>query len=185
MSAQHGTTIVFSHRAPYASQRRAIAGQLKNGWPGSALRRRVENRRAHLERFAGARARNGTEAEREITESPCRRRDRSDRVDAMRFSIFAPRPGARAQPATDAASRFTWRGRSPRSRRGAARGGQLYYLALRTPDDGLLWAVTLGGGAPVGAEVRVRSLGRQRAFHSRRLDRIFPELIFGIVSRTD
>lgn len=63
--------------------------------------------------------------------------------------------------------------------------GSYTYLALRTRDDALLWAVTLGGGAPVGAEVRVRSLGRQRAFHSRRLDRTFPELTFGIVSRTD
>ena len=63
--------------------------------------------------------------------------------------------------------------------------GGYTYLALRARDGALLWTVTLGGGAPIGAEVRMRSLGRQRAFHSRRLDRTFPELIFGIVSRTD
>jgi hypothetical protein len=45
--------------------------------------------------------------------------------------------------------------------------------------------VTLGSGAPAGARVAVRSLGRRTDFYSRRLQRTFPELVFGIVSRID
>jgi len=74
--------------------------------------------------------------------------------------------------------------------------GGYSYLALRvearesareqnTDRGALLRAVTLGKGAPAGARVRVRSMGHRRHFYSRRLNRTFPDLVFGIVSRLD
>lgn len=64
--------------------------------------------------------------------------------------------------------------------------GSYSYHALRLERDGSTqWAVTLGKGAPVGTRVRVRSFGRRTEFHSPRLKRTFPELVFGIVSRVD
>ena len=64
--------------------------------------------------------------------------------------------------------------------------GPYTYLALR-PDDGhaLRWAVTLGRGEPVHAHVRLRSLGHAHDFYSPRLDRTFPELLFGTVARIE
>ena len=66
------------------------------------------------------------------------------------------------------------------------RAGSYAYLAVQ-PDDAkeARWAVALGAGAPPGTRVRVRSLGHSSAFHSRRLQRTFPDLTFAIVSRLD
>ena len=58
-------------------------------------------------------------------------------------------------------------------------------LAVRPDSGGPMWAVTLGGGHPVGARVSVRSFGRRTEFASRRLQRTFPVLVFGVVSRAD
>lgn len=63
--------------------------------------------------------------------------------------------------------------------------GSYTYLALRTERDAVLWAVTLGKGEPPGARVKVRSMGHRPDFHSRRLNRTFPDLVFGMVSRVD
>ena len=65
------------------------------------------------------------------------------------------------------------------------KAGGYTYLALSTPQQReRQWVVTLGRGEPLGAEVKVRSFGRRLQFYSRRLDRTFPELTFGIVSTT-
>lgn len=58
--------------------------------------------------------------------------------------------------------------------------GPYTYLAVRGARE-RIWVVTLGRGAPPGSDVRVRSLGRQSNFYSRRLQRTFPELAFGFV----
>jgi hypothetical protein len=58
--------------------------------------------------------------------------------------------------------------------------GPYTYLAVRGACE-RVWVVTLGRGAAPGSEVRVRSLGRQSNFYSRRLHRTFPELAFGFV----
>lgn len=63
--------------------------------------------------------------------------------------------------------------------------GGYTYLALRTTDDEPVWAVTMGNGAPPGTRVKVRSMGHSENFYSRRLDRTFSLLVFGIVSRLD
>jgi hypothetical protein len=60
--------------------------------------------------------------------------------------------------------------------------GGYTYLALRRADDSVLWVVTLGRGAGLGEQVAVRSMGRRTDFYSRRLQRTFPLLVFGIVS---
>jgi hypothetical protein len=62
--------------------------------------------------------------------------------------------------------------------------GPYTYLDVRGAER-RVWVVTLGRGAPRGASVRVRSLGQQQNFYSRRLQRTFPELVFGLVSRLD
>lgn len=71
--------------------------------------------------------------------------------------------------------------------------GSYTYLALRVDQAGPsaraqsqgepLWAVTMGQGAPPGAHIVLRSMGHSTDFYSRRLQRTFPELVFGIVSR--
>lgn len=63
--------------------------------------------------------------------------------------------------------------------------GSYTYLAVRSDKDALVWAVTLGDGAPAGAPVKVRSMGRRTNFYSRRLGRTFDELVFGIVSASE
>ncbi|WP_437293056.1 hypothetical protein [Sorangium sp. So ce426] len=60
--------------------------------------------------------------------------------------------------------------------------GSYTYLAVRPDGGSPMWAVTLGGGQPVGARVSVRSFGRRTEFVSRRLQRTFPVLVFGVVS---
>ncbi|WP_437774782.1 hypothetical protein [Sorangium sp. So ce1097] len=62
--------------------------------------------------------------------------------------------------------------------------GSYTYVAVRA-GEALTWAVTLGDAPPPGTPVEVRSMGRRTNFHSRRLERTFPELVFGIVSRTE
>lgn len=62
--------------------------------------------------------------------------------------------------------------------------GSYTYVAVRT-GAALTWAVTVGDAPPPGAPVQVRSMGRRTNFHSSRLSRTFPELVFGVVSRAD
>ncbi len=59
--------------------------------------------------------------------------------------------------------------------------GTYTYLRVRTDTGGERWVVTLGAGAPVGSAVRVVNMGTRRDFHSKRLDRTFDDLVFGIV----
>jgi hypothetical protein len=63
--------------------------------------------------------------------------------------------------------------------------GSYTYLALRGDDGAFTWVVALGGGERPGTRVKVRSMGRRTNFRSNRLDRTFPALVFGIVSRLD
>jgi hypothetical protein len=58
--------------------------------------------------------------------------------------------------------------------------GSYAYLGVRTGDR-LRWVATMGEGRPIGARVSVRSMGTRTDFHSRRLDRTFSELVFGVV----
>ena len=58
--------------------------------------------------------------------------------------------------------------------------GHYTYLSVHT-EGGPQWVVTLGEGEAVGTEVTVKSFGLRRAFRSRRLDRTFDELRFGVV----
>ncbi|WP_437274895.1 hypothetical protein WME90_26995 [Sorangium sp. So ce375] len=62
--------------------------------------------------------------------------------------------------------------------------GSYTYVAVRAGET-LTWAVTVGDAPPPGTPVQVRSMGRKTNFHSRRLARTFPDLVFGIVSRAD
>lgn len=63
--------------------------------------------------------------------------------------------------------------------------GSYTYVELRGDDAEHYWAVTMGRAPPTGTRVRVRSFGHRRDFYSPRLQRTFPELVFGIVSRID
>lgn len=63
--------------------------------------------------------------------------------------------------------------------------GSYTYLGVRRDDGSRFWAVTLGRGQPQGARVNIRSYGRRTDFRSARLQRTFPELVFGTVSRAD
>ncbi len=60
--------------------------------------------------------------------------------------------------------------------------GGYTYLAVREASGRLVWTVTVGRGASEGDRVVVRSFGRRASFFSRRLQRTFPELVFGLVS---
>lgn len=63
------------------------------------------------------------------------------------------------------------------------KAGGYTYLALSAAQGAEpRWVVTLGRGEALGSQVKVRSFGHRRDFYSRRLDRTFPELTFGIVS---
>lgn len=59
--------------------------------------------------------------------------------------------------------------------------GSYAYLAVRTADARLRWVATMGEGRPLGTHVVVRSMGTRTDFRSRRLDRTFSELVFGVV----
>jgi hypothetical protein len=61
------------------------------------------------------------------------------------------------------------------------RTGSYAYLEVRTASGEQRWVVTLGEGAPEGSEVEVRAFGVRHDFKSRRLDRTFDHLVFGIV----
>ncbi|MET0285899.1 MAG: hypothetical protein ABW352_15565 [Polyangiales bacterium] len=63
--------------------------------------------------------------------------------------------------------------------------GGYTYLGLRTAREGLRWTVTMGRGEREGTEVSVRSLGFSPSFYSKRLQREFPNLVFGIVDALD
>src|SRR5262245_11719018 len=54
-------------------------------------------------------------------------------------------------------------------------------LAVRTDDARLRWVATMGEGRAIGTRVAVRNMGTRTDFHSRRLDRTFSELVFGVV----
>jgi hypothetical protein len=62
--------------------------------------------------------------------------------------------------------------------------GGYTYLAVRSASGRRTWAVTIGRGASEGDRVVVRSFGRSASFFSRRLQRTFPELVFGLVTKT-
>jgi hypothetical protein len=63
--------------------------------------------------------------------------------------------------------------------------GSYTYLALAVPGRAEpRWVVTLGAGEPRGTQVKVRSFGQRSDFYSRRLQRSFSELVFGIVSKS-
>jgi hypothetical protein len=64
----------------------------------------------------------------------------------------------------------------------APAGPYLYLLVLRA-DGSESWVTTLAtNGHRVGDQVKVKSFGARRGFHSKRLDRTFDELHFGMVS---
>ncbi len=63
--------------------------------------------------------------------------------------------------------------------------GSYTYLGLRTQQDELRWAVTMGRGEREGTTVSVRSLGFSPRFYSKRLQREFPNLVFGLVDSID
>jgi len=58
--------------------------------------------------------------------------------------------------------------------------GAYAYLAVRS-GDALRWVATMGEGRPPGTRVVVKSMGTRTDFFSRRLDRTFSELVFGVV----
>jgi hypothetical protein len=58
--------------------------------------------------------------------------------------------------------------------------GGYTYLRVRT-DAGDRWVATMGSGVELGRGVEIKAMGTRRDFHSRRLDRRFDTLAFGIV----
>jgi len=63
-----------------------------------------------------------------------------------------------------------------------ARAGSYTYLRVMCERDaGPRWVVTLGRGAEVGDHVAVHNMGTKTNFRSKRLNRTFDELVFGIV----
>jgi hypothetical protein len=64
--------------------------------------------------------------------------------------------------------------------------GPYVYLAIEREDGGEAWVTTLKRAAPaIGAHVRVKSFGSRRDFYSKRLDKTFDTLSFGIVYAID
>lgn len=64
--------------------------------------------------------------------------------------------------------------------------GPYVYLAIARADGGEAWVTTLKRTAStIGAHVRVKSFGSRRDFYSKRLDRTFDTLSFGIVYAID
>ena len=64
--------------------------------------------------------------------------------------------------------------------------GPYSYLAIEREDGGEQWVTTLKRTTPaIGAHVRVKSFGSRRDFHSKRLDKTFDMLSFGIVYALD
>ena len=60
--------------------------------------------------------------------------------------------------------------------------GGYTYLAVASADGTRCWVATMGEGEPRGTRVRVRSMAVKQDFRSRRLDRTFEHLVFGMVS---
>lgn len=60
-----------------------------------------------------------------------------------------------------------------------AAGGYTYLRVTTVAGD--RWVATMGKGACIGCRVRVKNMGTRRDFHSKRLDRRFETLAFGIV----
>jgi hypothetical protein len=62
------------------------------------------------------------------------------------------------------------------------RAGSYTYLLIVCDDDSAQrWVVTLGRGADVGDQVAIHNMGTKQDFRSKRLERTFAELVFGIV----
>jgi hypothetical protein len=61
--------------------------------------------------------------------------------------------------------------------------GGYSYLAVDRGSGSWTWVATMGRGAEVGTRVRVEGFAAQDSFHSRRLDRRFERIVFGVVER--
>jgi len=61
------------------------------------------------------------------------------------------------------------------------RAGTYTYASVACDDGSSRWVVTMKRGLAVGHRVDVTNMGVQRDFHSKRLDRTFDELVFGVV----
>lgn len=59
--------------------------------------------------------------------------------------------------------------------------GGYHYLRVEPEHGSARWVVTMGGEFAEGSRIEVASLGTRHAFYSRRLDRRFDELLFGMV----
>ena len=103
---------------------------------------------------------------------------------SLTSDVYAPEP-ARANPLTAIEHDAT--DAEPREARVESQlvAGSYTYVELRGDDSTHHWAVTLGRAPPAGSRVRVRSFGHRHDFYSPRLQRTFPELVFGIVSVID
>lgn len=62
--------------------------------------------------------------------------------------------------------------------------GGYTYLRVEPEHGEPRWVVTLRRGLETGARVEVDNIGSRQDFYSRRLDRSFPELVFGVVRVT-
>jgi hypothetical protein len=61
--------------------------------------------------------------------------------------------------------------------------GGYTYVAVDRGEGRSTWVATMGRGAEVGARVRVEGFAVKEEFHSRRLDRRFDRIVFGVVER--
>ena len=59
--------------------------------------------------------------------------------------------------------------------------GGYTYVAIDRDDGGSAWVATMGGGPDVGRRVDVEAFAASEDFHSRRLDRRFARVLFGVV----
>lgn len=60
--------------------------------------------------------------------------------------------------------------------------GNYHYLRVAPSEGEPRWVVTMGGEYREGVQVEVDSFGARHDFYSRRLDRRFDELVFGMVA---
>jgi hypothetical protein len=61
------------------------------------------------------------------------------------------------------------------------RAGSYTYASIVDDRGNARWVVTMRRGLAVGDQVEVKNMGLQRAFRSKRLDRTFDDLVFGVV----
>ena len=61
--------------------------------------------------------------------------------------------------------------------------GGYTYVAVDRGQGETTWVATMGDGAEVGTRVHVEGFAAQDEFHSRRLDRRFDRIVFGVVER--